>query len=305
MSSHRLPLIGIAFASAMLLNPHIADAGAAQQAAKQIAGFLKTPAASPVTDTTAHTAASHLLGAVSHGNLSLISTFKGPGPHVIGVIGKTPAGQKVLAWMIDDQFLAPGPLFNTNGANLTMQAAQAQHIVPKAAPVETVATGMIRAPGFMWGKSGPIVTAFLDPNCIFCHKFYTEAAPEVAAGKLRVKVVPVGFLKPSSLPKAATIMMSKDPEVSWNHNELGFNDAHEEGATIPAKHISAHALQVINGNTHLLASSGSVATPTIVACVKNSSSGKPILNLMRGLPRGSLQPFVQSLDGNVTENGCS
>ncbi|MBU2765995.1 thioredoxin fold domain-containing protein [Acidithiobacillus ferrivorans] len=302
MSYHRFKIAGLTVAVALAISPLMANAGIAQPAVNHMSSFAS---ASPVAKISAHDSASRLLASVSHGNLKLISTFKGPGPHVTGIIGKTPAGQKVLAWMIDDQFLSPGPLFNSLGANLTMQAAQSQHITPTAAPVSTVASGMMKAPGFMWGKSGPIITAFLDPNCIFCHKFYTEVEHEVAAGKLRVKMVPVGFLKPSSLPKAATIMMSKNPETAWNHNEIGFNDAHEEGATIPAKHISNHALQVINANTHLLASSGSLATPTIVACIKNSSGGKPVLDMIRGLPRGSIQPFVLSLDGNVTDHGCS
>jgi thiol:disulfide interchange protein DsbG len=301
MSYHRFKILGLTVAAALAFSPLMANAGIAQPAANHMA---RPALASPVAGASAHAEASNLLAAVSHGNLKLISTFKGPGPHVTGIIGKTPAGQKVLAWMIDDQFLSPGPMFNSHGANLTMQAAQAQHVTPTAAPVNMVASGMMKAPGIMWGTSGPIITAFLDPNCIFCHKFYTEVKHEVAAGKLRVKMVPVGFLKPSSLPKAATIMMSKNPGTAWNHNEIGFNDAREEGATIPAKHISKHALQVINANTHLLASSGSLATPTIVACIK-SSGGKPFLDMIRGLPRGSIQPFVHSLDGNVTDHGCS
>lgn len=242
-------------------------------------------------------AAKVLVNGVTHGNLHVVRTFSGPGKGITGVVAEAGNGHKMLAWMVDDTLLAPGPLLNAAGQNLSMQVAQQQHLIPKPIASGKLAKAALEAPGFTIGKSGPLMTAFLDPNCIFCHLLWNQIQPEIAAGKVRLKVVPVGFLKPSSFPKAVTVMMNKDPAKAWAYSEVHFNVRKEEGAVIPAKVLNTKISAEIRANTHLLAESGTVATPTLVVC---EGQGKdPVV--MHGVGRNALPGIIHdaiSLDGN-------
>jgi thiol:disulfide interchange protein DsbG len=86
------------------------------------------------------------------------------------------------------------------------------------------------------GKQGPVVYLFLDPNCPYCHKLYDQLQGKVAKGKLRLRVVVVGFLSPSSRDKAAAILAAADPRAALAKNESGFaiRDGRPEGGIAPA-----------------------------------------------------------------------
>ncbi len=86
------------------------------------------------------------------------------------------------------------------------------------------------------GKQGPVVYLFLDPNCPYCHKLYDQLQEKVAKGKLRLRVVVVGFLSPSSHAKAAAILSAADPRAALAKNESGFaiRDGRPEGGIAPA-----------------------------------------------------------------------
>jgi thiol:disulfide interchange protein DsbG len=231
-----------------------------------------------------------LVNRLSRGHLRLLNTFPGP-DGLTGIVAEPAqgAGRKTLAWGLDGKLLIPGPVLDSAGQNLTRAAMQSHGLLPKPMPADQLAKAMLRASGFVWGHKGPLVAAFLDPNCIFCHKFWVEAQPLVNAGKLRVKVVPVGFLKPTSLPKAATILMQKDPENAWAANEAGFHVRSEEGATQVSAHLNPKVVRQVEQNTELLARSGEVATPTVVACLP----GKPRPEVFHGLTGGLLNRLAQ------------
>jgi thiol:disulfide interchange protein DsbG len=231
-----------------------------------------------------------LVNRLNHGQLRLLNTFPGP-DGLTGIVAEPTNGEgkKTLAWGLYGKLLIPGPVLDASGQNLTQVAMQSHGLAPKPMPPDQLAKGMLQAPGFIWGHKGPLVAAFLDPNCIFCHEFWEEAKPLVDAGKLRVKVVPVGFLKPTSLPKAATILMQRDPESAWARNEAGFHVHSEEGATRVAVHLDPKVVRQVERNTELLARSGEVATPTVVACL----SGKPQPEVFHGLAGGLLNRLAQ------------
>lgn len=232
--------------------------------------------------------ASNLLEGISHGALHYMYSFNGPSKNVVGVVAQSANGQKMMGWMVDGKYLMPGPMFNNQGENLTMEAARDHNLIPKPIKTALLARDAMAADGFTVGKKGPMVIAFMDPNCIFCHKFWETVQPEIKAGDMRLKVVPVGFLKPSSFPKAVTIMQQKDPAAAWTADEAGFNVAKEEGSTVPAKKLSAKYSQVIHMNTALLAKSGEVATPTVMMC----SKGEKLPTLMHGVPQTGLKKMI-------------
>ncbi len=75
-----------------------------------------------------------------------------------------------------------------------------------------------------------ILYAFIDPNCIFCHKLYDYVAShqrEFQKDGVTVKYIPVAILKQSSIAKAA-----QEIEGGWPalyKDEKGFNESTEEG----------------------------------------------------------------------------
>ncbi|WP_226047601.1 hypothetical protein, partial [Acidithiobacillus caldus] len=143
-----------------------------------------------------------LVDKLSAGRATVLSTFAGPDGLTGLVVGPANgAGPKSIAWGIDGEngpVLIPGPVLDSQGKNLSQQAAERHGVIPKPMAGGKLAQAMLAAPGFTVGTKGPLFTVFLDPNCIFCHDFWTKAYPLAKEGKLRFKVVPVGFLKPSS-----------------------------------------------------------------------------------------------------------
>lgn len=229
-------------------------------------------AASTPADSAGYAAMMHTL---SHGKERLLKTVPTSVPGLTELVGEASTGQKSLVFGLDNRYLIVGPIVGANGKVLNQTLAQSAGLIPKPLPVTTLALRALHAPGFVLGHAGPLLVAFMDPNCIFCHLFYESERANLQAGKLRIKVVPVGFLKPSSLPKAVSILEAKNPAAAWAADEAGFNVKTEEGAAKPAANLKVPATAQIQANTRLLARSGEVATPTIIACLKGAAA--PVL----------------------------
>ena len=215
---------------------------------------------------------------LTHNRLSVTRTFPGP-DGLLGIVAEGHGGKpKTIAWGLDGKagpLLVLGPVINAEGQNLTQQAMVKEHLMPKPVPASQLAADALKAPGFVLGHAGPLAAVFMDPDCIFCHKFYESVLPDLKAGTLRLKVIPVAFLKRSSLPKAVTILSSKDPAKAWAVNEARFDANTEEGGIAPATNLRVPVAAQIEGNTRLLERTGMVATPTVIACLKGT--GHPVV----------------------------
>ena len=207
-----------------------------------------------------------LVQSISHGKMHFVKVFPGPERNIVGVIAQAPTGQKVLAWMVDGKYMAIGALIDADGKNFSLLSAAKNGLMAKPLPANITAARALSAPGFTVGHAGPLMVAFMDPNCIYCHKFWDAAQADILAGKLRLKVIPVGFLKPTSLAKATTIMQAVDPALAWANNEKKFQKNIEEGGEKPALHLDPKAIAAVRANTALLGSTGEMATPTLVYC---------------------------------------
>lgn len=104
----------------------------------------------------------------------------------------------------------------------------------------------------MLGKSGPVFTDFLDPDCPFCHVEFLHLQQLVSAGKIRLQVVPVAVIDAGSLPRIVTLLQSKDPSQALLHAEQGFHDGHI-GVAKAKKVPTAIAIQIQNNNDLLAA----------------------------------------------------
>jgi thiol:disulfide interchange protein DsbG len=242
-----------------------------------------------------------LVGAISHGKMRLVKVFPGPESNIVGVLAKGPAGQKVLGWMIDRKYMAIGALIGLDGKNLSVVSAEKEGLMAKPLPTKVTASRALSAPGVTVGHAGPLMVVFMDPNCIYCHKFWDAAQADIRAGKLRLKVIPVGFLKPTSLAKATTILQAVDPALAWAHNERRFQKNIEEGGEKPALHLDPKALVDVRANTALLGSTGEMVTPTLVYCQHGHKT--PLVlhgitpDFLNGLGQvGDLSPSGKCLD---------
>ncbi len=243
---------------------------------------------------------SRLVSEVTHGSVHLVSTFPGPAANIVGVIGQDQAGKKLMAWVVDGRYLATGPVFSMDGENLTLDAASSHGLVVKPMLPEELARAAMAAKGFTMGHRGPLVVAFEDPNCIYCHKLSQEAAPLLAAGKLRLRVVPVGFLKPDSARKSAAVLAAQEPSKAWERNEAIFDDSTEVGGIAPAEPTSP-TLADVKANTELLSKSGALGTPVMVICRKGTAAP----GIVHGLTPGMLIGAIAGA-GSVTEaGGCA
>jgi thiol:disulfide interchange protein DsbG len=171
-----------------------------------------------------------------------------------------------------------------------------------ATPVQgaALARGAMHAAGFTLGRAGPLIVAFEDPNCRFCHLFSTDTQALLAQGRLRIRVVPVAFLKPDSKARAAAILQAPDPARAWQDNESGFDVGSEEGGYPPAavKPATATALE---RNLRLLESSGEVLTPSLMICER----GQAAPTLLRGVEHSRLLRLLPGAGSITPRGGCS
>lgn len=241
--------------------------------------------------------AKQLLNEVTHGQASAEKVFPGPG----GLTGieVSMEGHSTIAYATGDgQYLVAGPVLNRQGQDAAHADMIKLGLISKPATAATLAEKAAHADSFVLGSKGPEITAFVDPNCIYCHKFYEEAQPLIAAGKLRVRYVVVAFLKPSSAGKAAAILGASDPAAAMAANEKSFDEATEEGGIAPAQHPDQATLAAVENNTKLLSDSGEVATPTLIYCNAQHQAV-----LAHGLDSSSLADFVQHI-GSLENGAC-
>ena len=233
-------------------------------AALLFASLCAGAAAAPPSTTTA----SALVDRITHGQVIVDRTFAGPAENLTGIIGHVAASpaHKVLFWEVDGRYLLDGSLFDAAGTNLSRQAAVAQGVIPKPMPAAEVAALAAKAAGFTVGHAGPRIVAFEDPNCSACHLFMRAVAGDIQAGKLRVRVIPVGMVKPDSARRAAAILAAKHPAEAWRANEKDFDMQREEGGYAIGPTIPESALAQVESNTALLGRTGKMATPAILLC---------------------------------------
>lgn len=198
-----------------------------------------------------------------YGSARLVRTV--PGPHGLTAALVSVGGQKAIVWIVGwGKAVAVGDVWDAEGHNLTHQMAIRMGLLSRPLAPAAVAAAVVQARTFVLGSKGPVVTLFLDPNCIFCHHLYEQAAPLLAEGRLRFRVVMVGFLKPSSVGRAVAILMAPDPARALVSNEQGFNVTAEEGGIAPTAHVPAKLREDVAANTRLLTASGAEATPTLL-----------------------------------------
>lgn len=128
----------------------------------------------------------------------------------------------------------------------------------------------------------PVVYAFVDPQCGHCHAFVKSMKPEIQAGRMQLRMVPVGF-REETQAQAAFLLASPDPQTRWYDHLDGKEDA------LPAK--SSINTQGVQRNLAVMQSWKFDATPMIVYRDKENR-----VKIVRGTPKDSAV-FLADLNG--------
>lgn len=198
-----------------------------------------------------------------------------------GVIIKSGEGQ-FIGWMVPGiEAVWVGAKFDAKGRNLTQEEmiargyAQPLETPPQAvaarnaneisnSTVEKPGAGLLRAvnqsPGFVEGASGPLWTAYIDGNCIYCTQLWRNLRGPISSGQIRVRWAPVAVIAPSSAGQAATLLQTDRPlEILTQHATTG--------APIPASQVQTRTQNKIDTNNAMLRAlnaNKAPATPTLV-----------------------------------------
>lgn len=228
-------------------------------------------------------------------SVNVASTFPGPSG-LTGMVIRQPGQPDSIAWITPDRkSVIPGAVYDAAGNDLTRDAMYTTGIFESPGKVLTSAAANTTRP-VDDGKSGPVVTFFLDPNCIYCHVLYGDIQPYVRAGKIRVRYVLVGVVKPTSNARASAILAAANPLQAIADNEAGFDVKNEEGGYPIAGGDSAAAKTAVAANNELMRRAGSNGTPTLLFC----SGGHP--RMQQGVP-GDVTAWIAKL-GTAGSAAC-
>lgn len=105
-----------------------------------------------------------------------------------------------------------------------------------------------------------IVYAFMDPNCPYCAVFWEKAQPFLANGGVQLRHIMVGILRPSSLPKGATMLAADDPAATLAQHQRTM----QTGGISEMRNIPEDKLEQVKENTRFMRSIGLGGTPAFV-----------------------------------------
>lgn len=211
-------------------------------------------------DETPPAAITRTLDRLTNGQIKILRTFDAPAG-LVGVAVSQGKGHNGIFYMTPDgSYILQGEIVKSDGTNVTR--ADADKYLPKPpGAAENFAT-LDKTHDFLWGKESARkqIWILFDPNCIYCHKTYEALKPEVEKGTVKVHIIMAGFLKASSLGKAAAILSARDPAAALAMDESGFDAKVEEGS-IKGDESDADAVALVKKNNDWMRQQGIGGTP--------------------------------------------
>ena len=189
--------------------------------------------------------------------------------------------QGILFTDATGEYLISGNLMNQDLKSLTEQAFD-KYVNPEKAKTAWASVSVANAVNYVTvGKDSAPHKLYVvaDPNCVFCHQFYSASKSYVDSGQLQIRWIFGAFLKDSSQGRAAAILGASDPVAALAQNETGFIDASEEGGIAPMATISPELTAKIQANMNFMVKNQFMQTPTLLY---KDAAGVP--TLYTGLP---------------------
>ncbi|MES1936755.1 disulfide isomerase/thiol-disulfide oxidase [Salinisphaera hydrothermalis C27AD] len=207
--------------------------------------------------------------------LTIVKRFDAPG----GLTGYAArAGHTPVALYLtpDGHHVIVGTMLDEHGNNLSQKALDA--IINK--PQQQSAWAQLKAA--TWIADGAddaprTIYVFTDPNCPYCHRFFEKARPWVKAGKVQLRTILVGVLKPSSPGKAAAILAAKDPVAAFRRHEAHYRT----GGIKPLANIPSKLADELSANDALMTALAIRGTPGIV-----TRDDQGHIHIHQGMPQG-------------------
>ncbi len=174
------------------------------------------------------------------------------------IVADNGAERKLMYVSPDGQSLFVGTVYDVTGNNVTSSDMNRAAIRPSPAgfSVDSVTPEQRTA---LWERAGKLdfieegggdktVYAIIDPTCPYCHQLYRQTREAVAAGKIRIRWLPVAILSDDSKGLGAAVYAAKDRKDGLADLMTGQLSA--ATVTRPTAQILAHNLLLLRDTGH-------------------------------------------------------
>ena len=219
--------------------------------------------------------------AIEKQGITIIKPFEAPGG-VKGWLGKYQDMGVAIYLTPDGKHAISGYMYDENGNNLSEQLFQKELYTPAGQAMwkKLEATRWL----LEGKKEAPVILyVFADPFCPYCLQFWQQARPWVESGKVQIRTLLVGVIKPESPATAAAILATPDPAKTWHDYE---QSAGKMKIKIPGN-LSADKMKIVSDNQQLMDQLGANATPAIYYMNKEN-----MLQQVVGLPEADKLPAI-------------
>lgn len=152
-----------------------------------------------------------------------------------------------------------------SGSNSDSTASSPAKLTPQQAH-DLAKTGHGFAIGSLMAAN--TVYVFFDTTCPHCAHLWNNAQPLL--GKLKMVWMPIGLLRPQSLPQGATILSAADPVAAMTENEASV--LNKGGGITASASLSDEVLGRVKANTEIFQKLGADSVPLIV--FRNGKTGE-------------------------------
>ncbi|OTG67652.1 thiol:disulfide interchange protein DsbG [Acinetobacter silvestris] len=159
----------------------------------------------------------------------------------------------------DQKYYIVGDLMDQNGKNLTEEAINTH---AKGAVLDEIWKSLEKSTWIQDGspQAPKIIYVFNDANCPYCHTFWKQARPWVDSGKVQLRHIMVGVIRPSSKGQAATILSTTNPAETFKKYNLAEGKSKIQDMPNIPKAIS----DKLDENAKMMDKYGFYATPALV-----------------------------------------
>ena len=195
--------------------------------------------------------------AVEKQGITIIKPFEAPGG-MKGWLGKYQDMGVTIYLTPDGKHAISGYMYDEQGKNLSEQVIQKELYAPAG---RELWQRMEKADWLPEGKKEAprVIYVFADPFCPYCLQFWQQARPWVESGKVQLRTLLVGVIKPESTGTAAAILAADDPAKSWH-------DYQQSAGKMPltvANPIPPALLTTLKAHQGLMDELGAAATPAL------------------------------------------
>ena len=211
--------------------------------------------------------------AIEKQGITILKSFDAPGG-MKGYLGKYQDMGVTIYLTPDGKHAISGYMYDEKGANLSNALIEKEIYAPVG---REMWQRMEKASWILDGKKeAPVILyVFADPFCPYCKQFWQQARPWVESGKVQLRPLLVGVIKPESPATAAAILSTRDPAKTWHDYEASGGKLN---LAIPSP-LPEDKMKTLNIHQKLMDDLGANATPAIYYMNKEN-----MLQQVVGLP---------------------